>query len=244
MSGRRRLADLVALAVATRNVLAKSASIQLHNVTRAALTSSLTKAVIHNFPGTPLASSVRPPPTPSAPSPGEEDVLLEGKDQDLFYNRSDSHSSVPNPDRSHEFKVTQSDDAPTAAPLTKHPKQYHPNIASASKSAKPTSPIQDQFTRKYYTQHRPVPSETASDTTEKSPLRKNIDEEVYYGTKAPTSRNKEYEPDHIPTEAAEPPSPHDPLHDGLNTEYYYTPEADADPATAKKSVPHPNLPLA
>jgi len=103
--------------------------------------------------------------------------------------------------------------------------------------------MQDQFTRKYYTQHKPLPSETASDATEKFLPRTNIDEEVYYETKTPTKRNKEYAPDHVPIEAASPPSPHDPLHDGLNSEHYYNPEADAEPAAAKKSVPLPNLPL-
>jgi hypothetical protein len=246
MSG-RRLADVLALAAATRNVLAKSASIQLAAVSRAAVTSSLTKAVKRNFRGAHDSRRNTPKSTTAAPPAGHEDeVLLEGKDQDVFYDRSDAHSSPANPDPSHEFKVPQSDDSSEAVVTSeKHSKQYRPKGASPSKSSKPTNPIQDQFTRKYsthtlargsYSTQRPVPVQTASDTSEKSPLRKNIDEEVYYDTKAATKRNKAREPDHIPSEAASPPTPHDNLHDGLNSEYYYAAEPDEP---AKKSVlPH------
>jgi len=116
--------------------------------------------------------------------------------------------------------------------------EFKPASASPSKSSKPLNPIQDAHVRKYST-HRSLPSETADDTNEKSDLRKNIDEEVYYDTKANTTPNKEFEPDHIPQEAAQPPSPHDKLHEGINSEYYYDPEADPEPPKTPKSVyPH------
>jgi hypothetical protein len=238
----RVIADLLALAMATRNVLAKSASIQLHNVSRAARTSSVTKAVKRNFRRAQLApthtttattttTTTRPQPPPAAAR--GEGTLLEGKDQDVFYDASDAHSSPPNPDSSQEFKVRLSGDPGDVTSTSEHTKQYHAKAASASKTSKPTNPIQDQFTRKYST-HRPLPAETASNTAEKSPFRKHIDEEVYHDTRPPTKHNKIYEPDHIPSETAQPLSRHDPLHDGLSTEYYYNPEANAD--LTKKSV--------
>jgi hypothetical protein len=232
MSG-RRLADLLALASATRNVIRRNIDIQLQTVSRAAATSSITKAVRRDFQRSPVTSSASRNASSSSSPPPKEDTLLDGKDQDVFYDRSESHSSPPNAGTD-ELKVSQQDDSynVNAEPTTD---ELKPTSASPSKSSKPLNPIQDAHIRKYST-HRSLPSETADDTNEKSDLRKNIDEEVYYNTKASTTPNKEFEPDHIPTEAAQPPTPHDKLHDGINSEYYYDPEADPEPPKTPKSV--------
>jgi hypothetical protein len=233
MSG-RRLADLLAIASATRNVIRRHIDLQLHSASRAAATSSITKAVRRDFgPSQNHAAASRQASTATQP-PANEDTLLDGKDQDVFYEPSDSHSS-PIAGGADDYKVPQSGDSvPVESEGPK--KQYKPKAASASKSSKPLNPIQDQHVRKMST-HRSVPSETAGDTTESSKLRKNLDEEVYYDTKANLKSNEGLESDHIPQEAAQPPTPHDKLHDGLNNEYYYEREADPeDKPSRPKSV--------
>jgi len=227
MSG-RRLADLLTLASATRNIIKRHVDIQLQTASRAAATSSITKAIKRDFRGSPLASRTSSPKGPSAPPAGHEDELLDGKDQDVFYERSESHSSPDNM-TSGELHVSQTDDVGN---VETSEKEYKPTSASPKTKSKPTNPIQDHHVRKMST-HRAVPSETAGDTTESSELRKNMDEEVYYETKATTSPNKDFEPDHIPREAAQPPSPHDKLHGGINSDVYYNPEADSEPAKPK-----------
>lgn len=233
MSG-RRLADLLALASATRNVLRYSIDLQLQTVSRAAATSSITKAVRRDFRRSPVTSTASRTASSSSTSPPKEDTLLDGKDQDVFYDRSESHSPPPNAGTD-ELKVSQEGDSfnVNAEPTTE---EFKPTSASPSKSTKPLNPIQDAHIRKYSTR-RSVPSETADDTSEKSDLRKNMDEEVYYDTKANTIPNKDFEPDHIPREAAQPPTPHDKLHEGLNSEYYYDPEADPEPSKPKSVYP-------
>jgi aarF domain-containing kinase len=232
MSG-RRLADLLALASATRNVVKRSVNIQLQSVSRAAVTSSITKAIKRDFRGAPSVVYSATNPSTSAPSENES-ALLDGKDQDVFYDPSESHSSPANTGTD-ELKVRQSEDSinVNSAPITKESK---PTSASRSKSSKPTHPIKDRHVRKMST-HRPLPSETADDTNESSCLRKNIDEEIYYGTEASTKSNKGFEPNHIPQEAAQPPAPHDKLHDGINSEYYYDAEADPDEKKPKSVYP-------
>ena len=232
MSG-RRLADLLALASATRNIVKRHVNIQLQSASRAAVTSSITKAIKRDFRGAPLAPSPARNAGTSPPSSEKEDILLDGKDQDVFYDRSETHSS-PSNTGTDELKVSQSENFVNVNPET--PAVEHTAISgSPSKSSKPINPIQDHHVRKLST-HRSLPSETAGDTNESSDLRKNIDEEVYYGTEASTKPNKEFEPDHIPREAAQPPTPHDKLHDGINSEYYYDPEADTDKPSKIKSV--------
>jgi hypothetical protein len=226
----RRLADLLALASATRNVFRRNVDIQLQRASRAAETSSITKAIKRNFRA---ASASSPQFTRDAnPKPtGKEAALLDGKDEDVFYDRSESHSAEKNT-TTDELKVPQSETTEVNEPV----KEYKPTSASATTSSKPTSPIQDQHVRKMST-HRSVPSETADDTGETSELRKNIDEEVFYDTKASTKPNTGFEPDHIPREPAMPPSPHDNLHQGINSEYYYEREADPEAKPSKpKSV--------
>ena len=230
----RRLIDLLALASATRNVIRRSIDIQFQTVSRAAATSSITKAIKRDFVRSPVSSSTSRNAISSSTSAPGEDTLLDGKDQDVFYDRSESHSSPPNAGTD-ELKVSQRDDL---YKVNAEPKieEFNPASASASKSSHPLNPIQDAHTRKYST-HRSVPSEIASDSNEKSDLRENIDEEVYYDTKATTTPNEEFEPDHIPQEAAQPPTPHDKLHDGINSEYYYDPEADQEPPKPKSVYP-------
>ena len=235
MSG-RRVTDLLAIASATRNVIKRHIDIQLHHASRAAATSSITKAIRRDFgPSQNPAATARQAST-STKSPANEDTLLDGKDQDVFYEPSDKHSS-PIAGAADDYKVPQSEDS---APIESEgpKKQYKPKTASASKSSKPMNPIQDQHVRKMST-HRPVPSETAGDTTESSNLRKDLDEDVYYDTKANVKSNEDLEPDHIPQEAAEPPTPHDNLHKGLNSEYYYEREADSDNKPSKPKSVHP-----
>jgi hypothetical protein len=235
MSG-RRLADFLALASATRNVIKRHVDIQLQSASRAAATSSVTKAIRRDFrAAVPESPSVRQA-SSSTRSTSNEDTLLDGKDQDVFYDRSESHSS-PQSTSTGELKVPQSEDSfPVESEITT--KQYKPKSASASKSSKTTNPIQDQHVRKMST-HRSVPSKTAGDTSEQSNLRNGIDEEVFYDTKAATKSNKDFQPDHIPQEAAQPPTPHDKLHDGINSEYYYEREADPEnkPSQAKSVYP-------
>ena len=234
MSG-RRLADLLAIASASRNVVKRHIDIQLHQVSRAAATSSITKAIRRDFgPSQSHAATARQAST-STKSPANEDTLLDGKDQDVFYEPSDKHSS-PIAGGADNYKVPQSDNSPVESEGPK--KQYKPKAASASKSSKPVNPIQDQHVRKMST-HRSVPSETAGDTTESSKLRKDLDEDVYYETKANVKSNEDLEPDHIPQEAAQPPTPHDKLHDGLNSEYYYGQEADPENRPSKPKSVHP-----
>lgn len=237
MSG-RRLADLLALASATRNVVKRHIDIQLNSASRAAATSSITKAIRRDFgPSQSHAATARQGSAATKP-PANEDTLLDGKDQDVFYEPSDSHSS-PLAGSLDDYKVPQAEDAlPVESEGPK--KQYKPKSASASKTSKPTNPIQDQHVRKMST-HRSVPSESAGDTTESSNLRKDIDEEVYYDTKATMKSNEDLEPDHIPQEAAQPPSPHDTLHDGLNSEYYYEREADSDNIPSKPKSVYPSM---
>jgi len=232
MSG-RRLADLLAIASATRNVLRRHIDIQLHSVSRAAETSSITKAVRRNYAPSQSHVATSRQASPSTPN---EDTLLDGKDQDVFYEPSDSHSS-PIADGAGDYKVPQSGDSVTVESEAPK-KQYKPKAASASKSSKPVNPIQDQHVRKMST-HRSVPSETAGDTTESSKLRQNLDEDVYYDTKANVQSNEDFEPDHIPQEAAQPPTPHDKLHDGLNSEYYYEREADPEIKPSRPKSVHP-----
>jgi hypothetical protein len=234
MSG-RRLADLLALASATRNIVKRHVNVQLQSASRAAVTSSITKAIKRDFRGEPLAPSPSRNASTSPPSSEKEDPLLDGKDQDVFYDRSETHSS-PSNTGADELKVSQSENSVNVNPET--PAVEHtPTSASpsTSKSSKPINPIQDYHVRKLST-HRSLPSETAGHTNESSDQRRNIDEEAYYGTEASTKPNKEFEPDHIPREAAQPPTPHDKLHDGINSEYYYDPEADADKPSKIKSV--------
>ena len=231
MSG-RRLADLLALASAMRNVIKRSANIQLQSASRAAVTSSITKAIKRDFQDVPATSAARNA-SSSTPS-GKESTLLDGKDQDVFYDPSESHSSPANTGTD-ELKVPQSEDSLNVN-SEESAEEYKPTSASPSKSSKPTNPIQDHHIRKMST-HRSLPSETANDTKESSDLRKNIDEEVYYETDASTKPNKKFEPDHIPREAAQPPTPHDKLHDGINSEYYYDPEADPDEKKPKSVYP-------
>jgi hypothetical protein len=218
----RRLADLLTLASATRSIVKRHVGIQLQSVSRAAATSSITKAIKRDLRGAPPASK----------STAKEDALLDGKDEDVFYDRSESHSAELNK-RTEEFKVPQGEDEQKVQ--RKYPKEYKPQSSPPSASSKTINPIQDQYVRKMST-HRSVPSETAGDTAESSDLRKNIDEEVFYDTKAPTKPNKDFEPDHVPQEAALPPSPHDKLHQGINSEYYYEREADPEPKPKPKSV--------
>jgi len=236
MSG-RRLADFLALASATRNILRRHVDIQLHNVQRSAATSSITKAIKRDVRGPPASASQFTRTASSTAKPeGHEDSLIEGKDEDVFYERSESHSADAGSTEG-GLKVNQVDDS-----VIEHDKkEYKPASAPAKKSSKTTNPIQDQHVRKYST-HRPIPSETADDTNETSDLRKGIDEEVYYDTKATTRRNDDVEPDHIPREPALPPTPHDKLHDGINSEYYYEREADPEdkPSKPTKSVPSPH----
>jgi hypothetical protein len=236
----RRLADLLTLASATRNIVKRHIDIQLQSVSRAAATSSITKAIKRDFRGAPATSSqfTRDAP-PASESAGKEDALLDGKDEDVFYDRSESHSAELNKG-TEEFKVPQEKDEPNVK--RKHPKKYKPKSSPPSALSKTTNPIQDQYVRKMST-HRSVPSETAGDTTESTDLRKNIDEEVFYDTKAPTKPNKDFEPDHVPQEAALPPSPHDKLHQGINSEYYYDREADPEPKSKSKSVSSLVIPL-
>jgi hypothetical protein len=238
MSG-RRLADFLALASATRNVIRRHVDIQLQNASRAAATSSVTKAIRKDFrAAVPESPSIRHGSSSVNPS-NHEDTLLDRKDQDVFYDRSESHSS-PQSTGSGELKVPQSEDSFPIESETPA-KQYKPKSASASKSSKTTNPIQDQHVRKMST-HRSIPSKTAGDTSESSELRKSIDEEVYYDTKATTKPNEDYEPDHIPQEAAQPPTPHDKLHDGINSEYYYEREADLEDKSSKAKSVHPRVP--
>lgn len=227
MSG-RRLADLFSLASATRNIIRKHVEIQLNTATRVAATSSVTKAIKRDFRGSLVATNAsREKSTPPPPSPNE-DELLKGKDEHVFYERSESHSTPENP------ISPQGPVPPTKAQSqAEHgTREYTPSSASPRSKSKRMNPIQDHHVRKY-SRHRTVPSATAGDTTESSNLRRNIDEEVYYEPKARTSPNKDFEPDHIPREAAEPPSPHDKLHDGINSEVYYNPEADSEPSKPK-----------
>jgi hypothetical protein len=240
MSG-RRLADLLALASATRNIVKRSVDLQLQNASRAAVTSSITKAINWDL-RRPNATTI---PTrhasSSTPSSGTESTLLDGKDQDVFYEPSEGHSSPENTGTD-ELKVTQSEDS-IQVKSKRSTGEYKPTPASTSKSSKSISPTQDHHVRKMST-HRSVPSETAGDSTESSELHKNVDYEVYYDTKASTEENKEFEPDHIPQEAAQPPTPQDKLHDGINSEYYYNAEADPDEKRPKSVYPlhiHANL---
>jgi hypothetical protein len=229
----RRLADLLTLASATRSIVKRHVGIQLQSVSRAAATSSITKAIKRDLRGAPSTSALftRDAP-PASKSTAKEDALLDGKDEDVFYDRSESHSAELNK-RTEEFKVPQGEDEQKVQ--RKYPKEYKPQSSPPSASSKTINPIQDQYVRKMST-HRSVPSETAGDTAESSDLRKNIDEEVFYDTKAPTKPNKDFEPDHVPQEAALPPSPHDKLHQGINSEYYYDREADPEPKPKPKSV--------
>jgi len=231
MSG-RRLADFLALASATRSIVRRHVDIQLQTASRAAATSSITKALKRDFRGAPRApTTVRQKSSSTPPPSGREDELLDGKDQDVFYERSEGHSS-PKSETTSELHVSQTDDG---GKVETEQNEYTPTSASPKTKSKPMNPIQDQHVRKFST-HRAVPSETAGDTTESSDLRKNMDEEVFYETKAPTSPNKDFEPDHIPREAAEPPTPHDKLHGGINSDVYYEREADASPNSKPKSV--------
>ena len=232
MSG-RRLADLLALASATRNIVTRHVSIQLQSAQRAAVTSSITKAIKRDFRGAPPATSPPRNASSSTASAQKEDALLDGKDQDVFYDRSETHSS-PATATGDELKVSQAENSFNVNSESPS-EEYTPTSASPSTSSKRINPIQDHHVRKMST-HRSLPSETAGDTTESSDLRKNIDEEVYYDTEASTNPNKEFEPDHIPREAAQPPTPHDKLHEGINSEYYYNPEADTDKPSKTKSV--------
>jgi hypothetical protein len=227
MSG-RRLADLFALASVARSIIRKHVEIQLNTATRVAATSSVTKALKRDFRASSAARNSAPQKGSTPPPAEHEDVLSEGRDQDVFYERSESHSTLESPS-SPESPVPHGHEA---SKPQNHEHEYTPNSASPRTKSKRTSPIQDQYVRKYST-HRTVPSETAGDTTESSELRKNIDEEVYYEPKATTSTNKEFEPDHIPRESAEPPSPHDKLHGGINSEVYYDVEADSEPSRQK-----------
>ena len=232
MSG-RRLADLLALVSATRNVVKRHVNIQLQSASRAAVTSSITKAIKRDFRGAPLAPSSALKTSTSTPSSEKEDTLLDGKDQDVFYDRSETHSSPANTGTD-ELKVPQSENSFDVNPEIPAVEDT-PTSVSSSKSSNPINPIQDRHVRKLSTR-RTLPSETAGDTNESSDLRQNIDEEVYYDTEASIEPNKEFEPDHIPREAAEPPTPHDRLHDGINNEYYYELEADTDKPSKTKSV--------
>jgi hypothetical protein len=227
----RRLADLLALASATRNVVKRHVNIQLQSASRAAITSSITKAIKWNSRGAPLAPSPARNASTSTPSSEKEAALLDGKDQDVFYDRSETHSSPANIGTD-ELKIPQSENSFNINPETP-PVQYTSTSASPSKSSKLINPVQGRQVRKLST-HRSLPSQIAGDTNESSDLRKNIDEEVYYDTEASAIPNKEFEPDHIPREAAEPPTPHDKLHDGINSEYYFDLEANTDSKT--KSV--------
>jgi hypothetical protein len=228
----QRLADLLALAAATRNVIRRHVDVKLQSAARAAATSSITKALKPDFCRPPRDKPSAPSATPSSTSAVKEDKLLDGKDQDVFYERSESHSAPASrgPD---ELKVGQSEFSTDSQTQWE---EHKPTSASPSTSSKPTSPIQDHHVRTMWTQ-RSLPSETAGDTNELSDLRKNIDEEVYYEPQASTAPNKEFEPDHIPQEAAEPPTPHDKLHDGINSDVYYDPEPNPDTKTSQlKSV--------
>src|SRR5262245_27097669 len=121
MSGRRRLAELLAMASATRNIIRRHVDMQLDHVSRLAATSSVTNAIKRNLGGSPTIT-------------------------------------------------------------------YSPSPRKTSPS-KPTNPTQDQHVRNMSSTHRPVPSETAGDTTESSNLRRNMDEDVYYETQATTTPN-------------------------------------------------------
>jgi hypothetical protein len=215
MSG-RRIADLLALASATRNIIRHNVGIQIQTASRAAVTSSITKTVRQSF--RPVSSAQTQKPKTQV----KEDTLLDGKDQDVFYEQSETHSADENK-RTEELKIGESEESST--------NEYIPKTASPSKSSKPTSPIQDHHIRKMST-HRSLPSETADDTNESSALRKNIDEEVFYDTTASTTPNKEFSPDHIPREAARPSSQDDKLHEGINSEVYY----EQNDSKVKKSV--------
>ena len=237
MSG-RRLADLLALAGATRAVIKRHAEIQLQAASRAAVTSSIRKTLNRDFRGYPIQPSPSPQSNSAASPSTKEEPLLEGKDQDVFYDRSESHSA-PETSGPDELKIRQSEESFASY----RQKEYNPTSASPSKSSRPINPIQDHHVRKMST-NRPIPSETAEDTSESSELRKNINEDVYYDTKATVTPNRVSEPDHIPRNAAEPPTLHDKLHNGINSEYYYDPQSDLETKSSKpKSVYPRNSPF-
>ena len=231
----RRLADLLALALATRNVIKRHAEIQLHAVSRAAATSSITKALQRDFRGLPIQPSPVPKSSSTVDHSVKEEHLLDGKDQDVFYDRSEKHSS-PETTKSDELKVSQSQDSL----MIDSEKQHKSASTPRSKSSKGINPIQDHHVRKMST-HRPVPSETADDTSETSELRSNIDEDVYYETTASVIPNRDFEPDHIPQAAAQPPKPHDKLHQGINSEIFYDPETNPDNKSSKPMSVYPSM---
>jgi hypothetical protein len=211
MSG-RRLADLFAVASTTKNIIKRHVDIQLHNAARIAATSSVTKAIKRNFRGSPIVtSSSRPLKPSSVPAKKiDEDPLIKGKNQEVFYERSDSHSTTQ-PSRPEGMNPKSS----------RSKREQTLKAASPSTKSKPMNPIQDQHVRKMSTERTtPIPSETAGDTTESSDLRKNLDEEVYYETQATTSPNTNG-PDHIPQEAAQPNTSHDKLSEGIDSEIQY-----------------------
>ena len=222
LMARRRLADFLSIASATRNIIKRHVDIQLQIASRVVATSSVTKAVKRNFQGSLVVNPLHPPLSSSPPSKGKEEQLLDGKDQDVFYERSDAHS-------------TNQESIPEGLkePTKKKGKEYAPDAARASKKSKPMNPIQDQYVRKMSTQ-RAIHFETAGDKTESSELRKSQNEEVSYETKATTTATTNNTPNHIPNVSTQPTKSHDKLSEGIDNELQYSnPVSERKP----KSVP-------
>lgn len=227
----RRLADFLALASVTRDVVRQHVRLQAQSVSRAAATSSITKVIKRDFRRTTAPKSVPTPSTTSKTFKGKGEMLLDGKDKEVFYEAKSDGSSSTAPNRG-ELNTTQEN---IIAPEGNEKKEYTPASASPADNSKPLNPIQDHHVRKYST-NRSVPSEIAGNTTDSSDLRKNLDEEVFYDTEASTKPNTHNEPDHIPKEAARAPSPQDKLHDGINSEYYYESEEQETKQAPKEHV--------
>jgi hypothetical protein len=190
MSG-RRLADLFALASATRNIIRRHVDIQLQTVTRVAATSSVTKVLKRNF----RRDTVHPTPvakTASAQEESSKEPLQKEKEQDVQSTTSDGQSVEP---PSKEELPSKLPPAEGSLPS----KRRGPKSKTISTKPKSASPLQDQHVRSMSTL-RPIPTETASSRTDSSPLR---NEQVYCEGSAPTIANSAA-PTNIPSNQASP----------------------------------------
>jgi hypothetical protein len=232
MSG-RRLADLLALASATRNIVKRHVDIQLQSASRAAVTSSITKAIKRDCRGPLVKTSSTRSESSKATSAGKEDVLLDGKDQDVSYDRSDSHSSNGNTGTD-ELEISQSQESIDIGAECP-PREAKPTDTSSSTSSTPINPMQNRYIRRFST-HRSLPSKITGEANEKSNTHQNAEGNE---TKA-SAPNKEFEQYNISQETAQPSTPHDKLHAGINKEYNFDPEADLHDNPSKTKSVYPS----
>lgn len=226
----RILADVLALASATSNIVKRHVEIQLQSASRAAVTSSITKAIKRDFQGHRLYTPSTSASSFSATSAGKEDVPLDEKNQDVFYGCSDSHSA-PVSAGADELNISERQDSVEIGSERQN-EDIKPTTTPPSMSSKPINPVHDHHIRKYST-HRSFPSEIANDKDETSDFRKNIGKGYLGNASTPNNELGGFD---ISQRVAQPSAPHNKLHKGINSEYYHDPEVDPDQSSKSKSV--------